>query len=388
MRYNTQDLKRVRFSSSILYNACTALEILTPMFPQSQFLLAATAANVGKSVGITCSISTQPSFFKSFATNENLADIAAKQHAQTVVADTLGLAIAIAMSGACGANAAARRLLPMLAFPPLAAIDLFAIHREMRAVELKTLNRNRAEIAAKSFVDSRHVPTPKQMTELEGVFGDERTKRARQQLSVMDSTMPSSSPSSPSSREYAHSTRRPMLRLRIMPLGKMDLTDCEWDELANDLTDDAKYVLRYQPPRDWSLGGKLPALAHVVGRTTEPIGSLGLAMSDAATPEDILAGILHAEHFRRLTGDGADVSASNEAMRDARKRSNDSLDEFMSSLRANGYQLTPFLLSGGERSRYRISQQPSPSLVPSTSPATPSPIKHVAAVSVTVSETT
>ena len=373
----------MRFSSSILYNACTALEILTPMFPHSQFLLAATAANVGKSVGITCSISTQPSFFKSFATNENLADIAAKQHAQTVVADTLGLAIAIAMSGACGANAAARRLLPMVAFPPLAAIDLFAIHREMRAVELKTLNRNRAEIAAKTFVDSRQVPTPRQMTELEGVFGDERTKRAREHLAVMDSAAMSPASSSSSSREHGRGgVHKPMLRLRIMPLGKMDLTDCEWDELASDLTNDAKYVLRYQPPRDWSFGGKTPLLAHAVDRATKPVGSLGLAMSDAASPEDILAGILHAEHFRRLTGDGVDVTTvANEAMRDARTRANDSLDEFVSSLRANGYQLAPFLLSGGERSHYHI--YPQPSLAPSVTP-TPSPINHdVETVSVT-----
>lgn len=47
------------------------------MFPQ-HFLLLAGLANVGKSIGLTTHISTQPAFGKSFARGENMADITAK----------------------------------------------------------------------------------------------------------------------------------------------------------------------------------------------------------------------------------------------------------------------------------------------------------------------
>ncbi len=53
------------------------LECLTPLAPR-YFLPLASLANVGKSVGLITHIATQPSFQKSFARHENLADIAAK----------------------------------------------------------------------------------------------------------------------------------------------------------------------------------------------------------------------------------------------------------------------------------------------------------------------
>ena len=331
---------------------------MTPIFPQSKFLLAATAANVGKSVGITCSISTQPSFFKSFAKNENLADIAAKQHAQTVVADTLGLAIAIALTGACGANAAMRRLLPFVAFPPLAAIDIFAIHREMKAVELKTLNRERAELAARCFVESARVPSPRQMTGLDTVFGDSFARGAA-------------------------GGRAGRMRLRIVPLNRMNFDECEGDEVAGAFgvaggdgeAEDggpagAAYLLQYQGAADASSGLARalahPALARARAMSAGPgarDGWIALAMADGATEVDILQGILHAEYFRRMCesdeclrrGPGAAARRRRrELVRASRTEARASRDAFVDSLRGQGYQIRPFLLSAGERSRWRV----------------------------------
>ena len=42
------------------------------------FLLLASIANVGKSVGLATHISTQPSFVKNFARQDNLSDLTAK----------------------------------------------------------------------------------------------------------------------------------------------------------------------------------------------------------------------------------------------------------------------------------------------------------------------
>lgn len=70
-------LQRFRFSTSLVYAVAVGLEFLTPLAPR-YFLLLASIANVGKSVGLATHISTQPSFVKNFARQDNLADLTAK----------------------------------------------------------------------------------------------------------------------------------------------------------------------------------------------------------------------------------------------------------------------------------------------------------------------
>ena len=75
-------VQRFRFATSLVYSASVALEFLTPMAPQ-YFLLLASIANVGKSVGLATHISTQPSFVKNFARQDNLSDLTAKAQVHT-----------------------------------------------------------------------------------------------------------------------------------------------------------------------------------------------------------------------------------------------------------------------------------------------------------------
>ena len=60
-----------------MYAVAVGLEFLTPLVPR-YFLLLASVANVGKSVGLATHISTQPSFVKNFARQDNLSDLTAK----------------------------------------------------------------------------------------------------------------------------------------------------------------------------------------------------------------------------------------------------------------------------------------------------------------------
>jgi glutamate N-acetyltransferase/amino-acid N-acetyltransferase len=46
-------VKRFRFTSSVVYDAASLIEMITPFYPQ-RFLLLATIANVGKSVVRRC----------------------------------------------------------------------------------------------------------------------------------------------------------------------------------------------------------------------------------------------------------------------------------------------------------------------------------------------
>ena len=70
-------VQRFRFTTSLLFSAAVCLEFLTPLAPQ-HFLLLASTANVGKSVGLATYLACMPAFQKSFALGENLADLNAK----------------------------------------------------------------------------------------------------------------------------------------------------------------------------------------------------------------------------------------------------------------------------------------------------------------------
>ncbi|KDD72631.1 DUF647 hypothetical protein, partial [Helicosporidium sp. ATCC 50920] len=139
------DLKRFRFVTSVMFCGALALEYATPLFPRL-FLPLAALANVGKNVGLATYVATQPAFHQSLARRGNLADISAKSQAQQMVWDSLGLALAVAAGALCRRSEQALRLLPLLAFPVLCAGDLCSIAGEMRSVQLRTLNRERADI--------------------------------------------------------------------------------------------------------------------------------------------------------------------------------------------------------------------------------------------------
>ena len=216
------DIKRFRFATSVLFTASVGLELATPAFPR-RFLALAAAANVGKAIGLTTYISTQPSFGASFARGANLADVTAKAQAQQMVVDTAGLALCVGVLGRVGARAAAAGAragaassagsssaaaaaaatcaAPAVAggeaaaaaaaaaksasaafrrsfgggVPPallalLAAGDLFFISRELKSVHLRTLNRERAELAAEAWLVGRKA------TRSAGGDGEERSE--------------------------------------------------------------------------------------------------------------------------------------------------------------------------------------------------------------------
>lgn len=70
-------LQRFRFTTSVLYTVCVSCEFLTPRFP-SHFLLLTAVSNVGRAVGLTTFVSTQPAFQQALCASGNMADLASK----------------------------------------------------------------------------------------------------------------------------------------------------------------------------------------------------------------------------------------------------------------------------------------------------------------------
>lgn len=76
-----------------------------------------------------------------------------------MVADNMGLALAVSLSWACRNDARARQLLPLLAFPLLATGDLCSIYRELKSIHLRNLNKERAEIVAEMWLEAGRIPS-------------------------------------------------------------------------------------------------------------------------------------------------------------------------------------------------------------------------------------
>ena len=75
--------QRFRFTTSVMYTVCVSCEFLTPRFP-SHFLLLTAVSNVGRAVGLTTFVSTQPAFQQALCASGNMADLASKTQVRVV----------------------------------------------------------------------------------------------------------------------------------------------------------------------------------------------------------------------------------------------------------------------------------------------------------------
>ncbi|XP_057868477.2 protein root UVB sensitive 4 isoform X2 [Cryptomeria japonica] len=162
------DLKRVRFSTSVLFSLSVGVELLTLIFPQ-HFLLLATVANIGKSISLAACIATSSAIHRSFAVADNLGDVSAKSQIQMVCFDNIGLALAACLNLFCKNNPRIEAALPFVIYPFFTAMDLFAIYQGLKYVHLPTLNKARIEIIADKWIHSRTVPSTGEVSNVEGI---------------------------------------------------------------------------------------------------------------------------------------------------------------------------------------------------------------------------
>ncbi len=389
------DLKRFRFSSSLLYATSLSLDFLTPLFPQ-YFLPMASIANVGKSVGLTTYISTQPAFHRSFAVSENLADISAKSQAQQMAVDTLGLAVAVTLSALCARHSeSARRLLPLLAFPVLAGGDLMAISNELRSIHLRTLNKERAEIIAAEFVSTGQVATPENVS-------------AKERLILPPACSLGVLPLSFGGLEEVLTTGEEVENFLGIKKTKGSLP-----ALSSSVEDRKRYALKVVLPchsltntgsinqnqkENSSSGGTAGTAAGTAGGISNFLqvvsdmkkwagigknerGAVHAALRTDASPEDVLEIILRTAKLRRnlllkerknnnkmnneMSGSGSgggNGGSSGKSCSEAISRnihnsmdvdvSADELHQFTTDLREAGWQVAPFMLSSAEKKFY------------------------------------
>lgn len=77
--------------------------------------------------------------------------------AQHMVMDTLALAVSASANYFLRYKEAQRMMLPLVAFPICGLLDLFCIYHELKAVQLRSLNRERAEMVAQHWLEQGKV---------------------------------------------------------------------------------------------------------------------------------------------------------------------------------------------------------------------------------------
>ncbi|XP_072982464.1 protein root UVB sensitive 4 isoform X1 [Typha latifolia] len=162
------NLKRVRFSTSVLFSLSIGVELMTPVFPK-YFLLLASLANVAKSISRAAYLATSSAVHRSFAIADNLGEVSAKSQIQTVCFDNLGLLLAALLNLICKSNQSFQAGLPFVVYPIFAAMDLFAIFNGLKFVHLQTLTKDRLEIILDTWIHSRYVPSPAEVSGREGI---------------------------------------------------------------------------------------------------------------------------------------------------------------------------------------------------------------------------
>ena len=321
------DVKRLRFSSSLVYTGAVFIETITPFFPK-HFLAIATVANVGKSIGITTGNVVRPPIQKTFVLEENLGEIAAKTSAQQVLADNIGLALGVSVMKfqTKFVPLALQRAVPLALFPILASIDLVSIHKQLKSVQLRTVNKERAEIIAEAFVREKSVASQLEVAEKERLLFPAR----------LDASA---------------------LPLRVTSLG---IACSTLDSLASAFKDDVHrpYVLSYEP----YVQKKGNILSRIFMRDRKPLKYKGralLALSNRATSKDVLQGILQVAHIRNLPfrKDLNEKEAYDWAISESSRRAKAEVNKFYNQIMSNGWQANMILLSSNERMPYFLDEK-------------------------------
>eukprot|EP01032_Pedospumella_encystans_P017642 gene17642-20096_t len=99
------DPKRWRLTATVAMDSASFIELLTPLAP-SYFLLIASVANVAKNISFLAASASRAAIHKSFALQENLADVTAKTGSQSIVSSLIGTSLGVSLSTLVAANIA------------------------------------------------------------------------------------------------------------------------------------------------------------------------------------------------------------------------------------------------------------------------------------------
>ncbi|PWA83469.1 hypothetical protein CTI12_AA061740 [Artemisia annua] len=147
--------KRWRVFADVLYDAGTALEVLSPLCPQL-FLEMAGLGNFAKGMATVAARATRLPIYSSFAKEGNLSDLYAKGEAISTVFNVFGLGAGIQLVSTVCQSMQGKMVVGSM----LSIIHVYSTYEEMRAAPINTLNPQRTAMIVEDFLKSGKVSSP------------------------------------------------------------------------------------------------------------------------------------------------------------------------------------------------------------------------------------
>jgi hypothetical protein len=144
--------KQWRFLASMSLEVSNIIEMTTAFFPQF-FLPIAAVANMGKNISFLASSASRAAIHRSFAREENLADITAKTGSQNILSSLAGTSLGVAISTYCGNDL----LLTCTFFSVLSSTSLVFTYLALRYATITALTQDRLDYVLRDFFSGSNV---------------------------------------------------------------------------------------------------------------------------------------------------------------------------------------------------------------------------------------
>lgn len=163
------ECKFYRFLADILNDSAQFLDLLTPALPYFPKLGVIVSAGVLRSLCGVAANASKASLSMHFALTGNLAELNAKEASQETVVSLLGMLV-----GSLVVRMVEDKQVVWVLMILLAGVHLAMNYRAVRAVRMRTLNRQRATIVFREWLDHGAVLTPEQVAQRESILGNGR----------------------------------------------------------------------------------------------------------------------------------------------------------------------------------------------------------------------
>ncbi|KAH8906687.1 DUF647-domain-containing protein [Coniochaeta sp. PMI_546] len=161
------ECKFYRFLADILNDASQFLDLLTPVLPYFPKLGVMVSASIFRSLCGVAANASKASLSAHFALNGNLAELNAKEASQETVISLLGM-----LTGTLVVKVVHDKQVVWALMMVLVGIHLMMNYRAVRSVKMRTLNRQRATIVFREWLDTNTILTPLQVSQRERILRD------------------------------------------------------------------------------------------------------------------------------------------------------------------------------------------------------------------------
>ncbi|KAK3312614.1 vitamin B6 photo-protection and homoeostasis-domain-containing protein [Apodospora peruviana] len=159
------ECKFYRFLADIFNDSAQFLDLLTPALPYFPKLGVIVSAGVLRSLCGVAANASKASLSAHFALTGNLAELNAKEASQETIVSLLGMLV-----GSLVVRMVEDKQVVWMLMVVLVGVHLVMNYRAVRSVQMRTLNRQRATIVFREWLDSSTILSPAQVSARESIL--------------------------------------------------------------------------------------------------------------------------------------------------------------------------------------------------------------------------